>query len=231
MSAALLGACGGPSREQADGSGIQGALSSADQDALLGDQTLIWFHGRGQIRSMKDYIGFTGNPKVFVPNSPTEIDATAQSQAYDWQVGVDPWPRAMPEGSSGSLTVSGFSLGRRALFEFIHLHGADVTRAILFDPSYEYEFYDGKLGFEIVADWMAGDPSRTFTFVHGPASTIVNEDGRSAMPNFKQAFFGKDDLFARVFVLEVGDDHLDVIPNHRDCFRACGASLADSPLW
>jgi hypothetical protein len=189
--------------------------------ALSGNaERVIWFHGMQDVGDLPSYLGVR-DAELSVPVAKQR----GNSGFYEWGVGEDPWPRELP--SEARIMVSGFSLGRRAFFNFLKMHPSDrVQRAVLFDPCYAWETYGGKDGFEVVADWLAGDALREFTYVEGSCS---KDHGASA--KFQSMVDGHPDLAPRIRLHKVhGVAHLDVMPEARAClFGTCGDRVSAGP--
>jgi len=195
----------------------------------------IWFHGQQSCVDLKKFIGYDGHTDVITPISPTN-DGTDGSTApcTEWDVvkdkgpqygmvSQDPWGgRTLP--TTPQLTVSGYSLGRRAFFSFLRIYGNSVNRAVLFDLDYDWETYGDdaatkKKGFQIVADWLAGDPTRVFVFAYGFNS--LNHGG--VENNFVPIFLKNNEaLRSRVFVAH------DKSVEHPKIFEHYSACLFDN---
>ena len=207
------------------------AESTADSDtnqeasaAALSDngERVIWFHGMQDVSDLPGYLGVR-DAELSLP----QAKQRGNSGFYEWGVTEDPWPLGQNGGlpSEERIMVSGFSLGRRAFFNFLKLHESDrVLRAVLFDPCYAWETYGGKDGFEVVADWLTGDERREFTYVEGSCSKSY---GASA--KFQSMVDGHPDLAPRIRLHKVhGVAHLGVMPKARAClFGTCGDRVGD----
>jgi len=161
--------------------------------------TAIWFHGmQGPAcgndfcgcRNLKAYIHYPGRTDVITPISSTDHGGATGSPAsgglcHIWGPREEPFGLPLP--TTNQLTVSGYSAGRIPLFRFIKNHGDSLNRAVLFDPSYESETYDGKKGFEVVADWLRGDSTRAFVFAYGGATLSLG------ISNWKHFFLDSSD--------------------------------------
>lgn len=199
------------------------AESDTDQEASAAalsaaGERVIWFHGMQDVSDLPGYLGVR-DAELSLP----QAKQRGNSGFYEWGVTEDPWPTALP--TDERIMVSGFSLGRRAFFNFLRMHESDrVLRAVLFDPCYAWETYGGKDGFEVVADWLAGDERREFTYVEGSCSKSY---GASA--KFQSMVDGHPDLAPRIRLHKVhGVAHLGVMPEARAClFGTCGDRVGD----
>jgi len=193
--------------------------------------TAIWFHGKDNCRGLKAMAKYPGRSDVITPISPTDDggatgDPTvAGAPCHNWQFAEDPWPRAMPQ--TAQLTVSGYSMGRHGMYNFIRLHGDSVQRAVLFDPSYDDGQYPtgepGKTerGMEIVRRWLRGDHTRVFVFAYGGATLSLG------INPWKVNFLDVDteDIRQQVFVVHDTNIIHGLIPQtYRDCLfdNTCG---------
>jgi len=192
--------------------------------------TAIWFHGKDSCSNLKAQAQYPGRSDVITPISTTDDggatgNPTQRGQpCHNWQFNEDPWPRAMP--ATAQLTVSGYSMGRHGFYNFLRLHGENVQRAVLFDPSYDdgsYPAGEGRLqkGMEIVRAWLRGDSSRIFVFAYGGATISL---GITPWKNF---FLDEntDDIRQQVFVThDTTVIHYDIPTHYKSCLfdNTCG---------
>jgi len=137
---------------KADGTGCPANLRCGDPDA-----TTILFPGNPGCAGNKGCERILAGDDIYIP--PTN---------------GKPWGETYALGTDAPDVVAGYSSGRHALLRRLAFFD-DANHAVLLDPSWEdgaRDFLgDGpRHGEDIVHDWLAADPARTFLLVYSTRS-------------------------------------------------------------